>query len=82
MLFTNFPPNFRRPKTSRRPFLWGKNKDVMIIMNISNFTITPFRFGVVVLFNGKFWETADSYNEAKRDIEFFLRKESFQCEKT
>lgn len=81
MLFTNFPPNFRRLKQVGGLFM-GKNKDVMIIMNISNFTITPFRFGVVVLFNGKFWETADSYHEAKRDIEFFLRKESFQCEKT
>lgn len=50
-------------------------------MSKSDFSITPFRFGVIVLLKGNFWETADSYDEAERDIEEFLQKEAMCWEK-
>lgn len=34
----------------------------------TKFSIIPKRCGVEVYYNGKFWETADSYSEAKADI--------------
>lgn len=38
------------------------------------FNIKPSRNSVMVYYCGKFWETADSYNEAEKDITNFLNK--------
>ena len=32
------------------------------------FSIVPNRYGVTVYYEGKFWENADSFQEAKQDI--------------
>lgn len=50
-------------------------------MDLNNFSIKPFKYGVKVYLNGCFWETADSYDEARKDIENYLLKEHIECTK-
>jgi hypothetical protein len=38
----------------------------------SKFSIVPSRYGVTVYYDGNFFESADSYNEAEEDIRDFL----------
>lgn len=40
----------------------------------SKFSINHARHGVVVLYDGEFFESADSYKEAEQDIKEFLEE--------
>ena len=39
------------------------------VFDRSKFTIVSARHGVTVFYNGIFWENADSYSEAIKDID-------------